>query len=607
MNKPGIQGEPGTADQSTAQLYSHELARLSALQSADQRRERILGYAKLLLAILTLTAALLLRHHAVAFAFLLLPVAGFIVLAILQEKLLAAIRYRTRAISFYERGLARLEDRWAGGAETGERFLDPAHPYARDLDLFGRASLFEYLSTARTRAGEETLAQWLLQPAPPAEIVARQEAIRELRPRVKFRERLFSAGETVRLGVHPDALAAWGEAPPVFPQRSVRLTVSVLAILWILSLVAWAVWGDPFFALLITLLNFAWSHRIYARLEAAAGSLESAAKDLQLLAEVLSLIEREPVSSPRLAGLRADLQRARVTSSHAIARLARIVDLLESRHSVFARPLDLVTFWSAQLVFLAERWQQAYGPLIRTWLASTGEFEALTSLAAFAFEHPDYAFPELVAERPLFQAVALAHPLLPAAGSITNDVMLGAAMQLIILSGPNMAGKSTFLRAMGINGVLAQCGAPVCARSLRISPLQVAASICVLDSLAGGMSRFYAEIHRLKLIADLAAGPLPVLFLLDELLSGTNSHDRLIGTEFVLREFAGRHAIGIVSTHDLALTQIPASLGNGAANFHFEDRIEDGRLVFDYKLKPGIVQTSNALKLMRAVGLGVAN
>jgi DNA mismatch repair ATPase MutS len=196
--------------------------------------------------------------------------------------------------------------------------------------------------------------------------------------------------------------------------------------------------------------------------------------------------------------------------------------------------------------------------------------------------------------------------LLPAKKAVANDVALGRNPQLIVLSGPNMAGKSTFIRAMGVNAVLAQCGAPVRARRLRMSPLQVAASICVLDSLAGGVSRFYAEIHRLKLIADLAQGPVPVLFLLDELLSGTNSHDRLAGTEFVLHEFMERNAIGVVSTHDLALTEIPAAFGERAANCHFEDRVEDGRLRFDYKLKPGIVRTSNALKLMRAIGLGVS-
>jgi len=184
-------------------------------------------------------------------------------------------------------------------------------------------------------------------------------------------------------------------------------------------------------------------------------------------------------------------------------------------------------------------------------------------------------------------------------------VKLGDGLQLMILSGPNMAGKSTFIRSIGVNAVLAQCGAPVRATRLRLSPLAVAASICILDSLSGGISRFYAEIHRVKLISDLTDGPIPVLFLLDELLSGTNSHDRLAGTEFVVRSLMERNAIGIVSTHDLALARIPETMGAKAMNCHFEDRFEDGKLIFDYKLKPGIVQTSNALDLMRSIGLGV--
>jgi MutS domain V len=593
--------------QNPVDVYTGELARLAALQEVERRRERILGYSKLAIAVLTLAAAALLHLHSILLAVLLAPVAVFIALAVMQEKLLASIRYRTRAIAFYDRGLARLTDRWAGGGETGERFLDSSHPYARDLDLFGRASLFEYLSTARTRAGEETLARWLLESAPGGEILERQAAVRELRAHVAFRERLFCAGETVRLGVHPEPLSAWGESEPVFRKQGVRIVVTVLAILWVLSLVAWAVWDLPEAALLMTFLNFAYSHWIHARLEKAAGSLENAAHDLQLLGEVLAILEQESVSSPRLVAVQAALRHDGMLPSTAIARLARIVDLLESRHSLFARPFDLVTFWSTQLVFVAQRWQRDFGPSIRGWLSAVGEFEALTSVSSFAFEHPQYAWPEFALHGPLFEAKELAHPLLPVGKAVANDVTLGQPMRLIVLSGPNMAGKSTFIRAIGVNAVLAQCGAPVRARRLRMSPLQVAASICVLDSLAGGVSRFYAEIHRLKLITDLAQGSVPVLFLLDELLSGTNSHDRLIGTQFVLREFIEHNAIGIISTHDLALAQIPALFGERAANCHFEDRIEGGRLSFDYKLKPGIVQTSNALKLMRAIGLGITD
>jgi DNA mismatch repair ATPase MutS len=272
-------------------------------------------------------------------------------------------------------------------------------------------------------------------------------------------------------------------------------------------------------------------------------------------------------------------------------------------------------FYTPQLTMAAERWRAKFGPAIRGWLVAVGDFEALAALAGYAYEHPADVMPEFTerlekaagASRPVghFEAEGLAHPLLPAGKAVGNDLTLGSAPQLIVISGPNMAGKSTFLRGVGLNAVLAQCGAPVRARQMKLSPLVVGASICVLDSLAGGVSRFYAEIQRLKVLSDLASGPVPLLFLLDELLSGTNSHDRLQGTRFVVRDLVRKGAIGLVTTHDLALTAIPEAMDGAGRNCHFEDMIEDGRLRFDYRLKAGVVHTSNALELMKAVGLQV--
>jgi hypothetical protein len=608
-------GEDGRSVDFPAKEYSRRLQELNHEQAADRRRERLLGYSKLVVAATTLICALLLLHYLKAIEFLVLPVGAFVVLAILHDKRIRRLRMRSRVIAFYERGLARLEDRWAGGGESGERFLNPLHPYARDLDLFGTGSLFELLCTARTRAGEEMLAAWLLAAAPVDEVLERQDAVGDLKDRVAFREKLFSLGESVRLGVHPDALAAWGEHRPILDARMTRVVTRALALLWILSLVAWGAWGLGDVAGAMTILNLAWAHRLYRQLEEAAGSIENAADDLELLAGVLALLEREQFRSAKLKGLQAALKRDGMAPSIAIRKLARLVESIRSRHSLFGRMLDVVTFWSAQLVFVAEAWQQEFGPAIRGWLRAVGEMEALTALAGYAYEHPGDAFPNFneshfrdknaQGKPPLFEAEGMAHPLLPASRSVRNNLKLGDGLQLMILSGPNMAGKSTFIRSVGVNAVLAQCGAPVRASRLRLSPLTVAASICILDSLSGGVSRFYAEIHRVKLISDLAAGTVPVLFLLDELLSGTNSHDRLTGSEFIVRSLMERNAIGMVSTHDLALTRIPDSMDGRAANCHFEDRFEAGQLLFDYKLKPGVVKTSNALELMRSIGLGV--
>jgi hypothetical protein len=594
---------PGTETPVT--VYSTRSEHLQRAQASDRKQELRLGYFKfaLLLAII-LIAAVFFRHMAVLQA-LLLPAAAFILLAVLHERKLRSMRMRERIISFYDRGLARLQNRWAGSGETGERFLDPLHAYARDLDIFGPASLFQLLCTARTRAGEEILAQWLLSPAPVDEVHARQRAVLDLKNRLDFREQLSTLGETLRTAMNPDVLAAWGESAPGFADRFTRTVTRLLSVLWIASIVCWAIWHLGGFALAVSVLNLSWAHRIHSRLEKATSSLEKAADDLNLLASLLSCVEHERFSAPKLIEMQAALKRDGLQPALAIRRLARLVHYLESHRNQIARFFDLFTFWTAQVVFAAEGWQQQYGPQIRAWVSAVGEFEAITALSAYAYEHPQDVLPEFTASGPLFVAEGLAHPLLPVATAVCNDVKFDDGLQLILLSGPNMAGKSTFIRSIGINAVLAQCGAPVRATRLRLSPLAVAASICILDSLTGGVSRFYAEIQRIKLIVDLTRGPLPVLFLLDELLSGTNSHDRLEGTRFVVHTLTTTGAVGIVSTHDLALTTIPASMSGHAINFHFEDQVQDGRLAFDYKLKPGVVQTSNALELMRSIGLGI--
>jgi MutS domain V len=599
-------GEAARRGSDPAALYSERLNELRAAQTADKDRERVLGYSKVALAFATIAAALILLYYVKLLWLLLIPAGIFAVLSVLHEKRLQRIRLRQRAVEFYERGMARIEDRWAGTGETGDRFLDPAHPYARDLDIFGSASLFELLCTVRTRAGEETLAAWLLSAAPIEEIIARHGAIRDLNARLNLHEDLFCIGEKVRAGVHPDELSIWGERKPVLRTGPIRIATTALGLLWIAGMVAWGLWGLGSVALAISALNLAWAHRLHARWDESADAIEKATRDLDVLAGVLRLIDHGRFAAAKLQEIQARLRHDRCIPSDAIRRLDRIVGYLESRRNPAMRLVDVLTFWSAQCVFLAEGWQQEFGPHIREWLQAVGEFEALTALASYAFEHPDDVLPHFVEEGPLFEIKGMTHPLLPSEKAVRNDVKLGDELRLIVLSGPNMAGKSTFIRSIGVNAVLAQCGAPVRARALRMSPLAVAASICVLDSLSGGTSRFYAEIRRLKITEDLSDGPVPVLFLMDELLSGTNSHDRLEGTKLIVHSLIDRGAIGIVSTHDLALAEIPASMDGRAANCHFEDRLEDEKLIFDYKLKPGVVTTSNALKLMRSIGLGTA-
>ncbi|MCU1322563.1 MAG: mismatch repair protein MutS domain protein [Acidobacteriaceae bacterium] len=596
-------------------IYSQRLAETQAAQVGLIQRDRRYITAKLALGAVIIGLTLWSFKHPSISTLLGLAVVALIPLFIAHERILKALRLNRLIVTFYQQALARILGEWQGKGESGLHFLDDHHPYARDLDLFGTAGLFELLCTARTRAGETTLAQWLLAPAPIAEVHLRQAAVAELTPLLDLRQNIFTLGEDIRLGVHPEALASWGESPTRLITPATRRIALILAILWIASLAAWAFLGLGILALAMSLINLGFSLRLQGRLNPVIEGVEKAAPDMQLLSEVLHFTETQPFTSPKLTQLQAALRHDGIAPSAAIKKLSRIVESLESRRNVFARILDLFVLRSTHLAYAAEQWQHAFGPSIRTWLSAVGELEALTALSNYAFENPAQPYPTLVeatAETgPHFEAIAFAHPLLPAT-AVANDLHMGRDLQLIIVSGPNMAGKSTFMRALGVNIVLAQCGAPVRARSLTLSPLAVAASICVLDSLQGGVSRFYAEINRLKLISDLTAGTTPVLFLLDELLSGTNSHDRLIGTQFIVKSLVDDGAIGIVTTHDLALTKIPEAIGPQAINCHFEDHIEENavckisRLKFDYKLHPGIVQTSNALELMRSIGLKVS-
>jgi hypothetical protein len=588
--------------------YTERLeARRGAVGQHDQRH-RTIGNLRLLVFVSAGVLAWLIWGRGLIGAFWLgLPAAVFVCLIVAHERVLRARRAAGRAVAHYEKALARIDGQWAGHGETGERFLDGAHPYAADLDLFGPASLFELLSTARTRMGEDTLAHWLLEAADPPVLLARHEAVAEVRPMLDLREDLAAVGEDVRTGVHPAELAGWGEAQREvrLESRAARAIAFAIPCLVAVSAVLWGVqgWRDPFFAMLAAVAIFiARYRRVVARV---VDAVEQPAHDLALLAKVLTRLERERFTSPRLAELRAALDVAGQPPSARIAKLNRLIEMLDSRDNPFMKAVGPLMLWTEQLAFAIEAWHRVSGPALRRWLAAVGEIEALCCLAAYAWEHPADVFPEFVSGAACFEGEEMAHPLLGQARVVRNSVRLGGDLRVLIVSGSNMSGKSTLLRTVGINAVLAQAGAPVCARRLKLSRLALGASIRTMDSLQDGTSRFYAEIKRLHQIMELTAGALPVLFLLDELLHGTNSHDRRIGAEAIVRGLVERGAMGLVTTHDLALAQVVEALAPRAANVHFEDQFENGRMTFDYRLHAGVVEKSNALELMRSVGLEV--
>jgi len=584
--------------------------RLATRRDAAQRLahlDRRISQTRLIVFLIGLALTVVaLDTHWLSAKWIALPSVLFLVLVIRHERVIRRRRQAERVAAFYDRGMARLNDCWAGGGVQGERFTGAAHPYAGDLDLFGRASLFELLCTARTRAGEDTLAKWLRAPAARDEVRARQRAVQDLRLRVDLREDLALIGADIAAGLHPEALAAWSVAPPVLVAPAARFIAAVLAGSAVVTAFLWAATDAgalPFVVVLAAQVPFSWWLR--ARVLHIIHAADQPARDLALLAQLLARMERETFTAPRLISLRAALDTAGLPPSRQIARLDRLIHLLDARRNELFGGVAALLLWGTQLALAIEQWRATCGPAVPGWLAAIGEFEALGALAGYAYEHAEDPFPEIVDGGHCFEAEGLGHPLIPESRCVRNDVSLGDAPRVLIVSGSNMSGKSTLLRSVGVNAVLALAGAPVRARRLRLSPIAVGASMRILDSLETGTSHFFAEITRLRQLMELTNGPLPVLFLLDEILHGTNSHDRGIGAAALIRGFVARGAIGLVTTHDLALAQVADALAPRAANVHFQDHLEDGQMRFDYRMRPGVVQKSNAVALMRAVGLDV--
>ena len=602
--------------------YARRLDERRVSLAGEEKRHRTFGYLRLLVVLsAAVTAVAAFDWEVLSGWWLLVSAVVFFALGGVLQRIETERTKLSRADAFYERALARLDGRWAGTGETGERFVDEDHLYAQDLDIFGNASLFQLLSTALTRMGEETLAAWLSAPAPPNTVQERQGAVVEAAPSLDLREDLAVLGEGVGAGVHSKELAAWGEREPLLQPSPFRAVAFALSIAGLLAVVAAFVYlaaaagfldlspaartglGSYFLVTALTVAGVLWHFK--ARTDRIIHEAEEALRDLGLLADVLRRLEAEQFVSPRLAALRAELDVEGRPPSWRISRLGRLMDLLKNRHNQMFGWLAPFLLWDLHFSYAFESWRRMSGPALRRWLNAVGEMEAISSLGAYRYEHPLYVSPEFVEESPWLEGEALAHPLLGEEGVVANDVRIGGEPRVLMVSGSNMSGKSTLLRTVGINIVLAQAGAPVRARRLRLSPLAVGASIRTMDSLQEGTSRFYAEITRLHRIMDEAAGAPPVLFLIDEFLHGTNSHDRRIGAEAIVRGLVERGAIGLVTTHDLALAHIADALAPRGANVHFEDHLEDGRMRFDYKMRPGVVERSNAIELMRSVGLDV--
>lgn len=593
--------------QPPAAVYADRLHARRANAAALADRLDRLSYARLgAFAAVLVAAGLSFGADLFSAWFALLPVAAFVYLVAAFEGARGRKARAERAAGFYAGALDRLAGK-PGGTGDGARYADDAHPYAADLDLFGPGSVFERLSACRTRAGEDTLAAWLLAPAEPAEVRARQDSVADLAPRLDLREAVAVAGSDAPAADYKP-LAEWGAAPAEAVAGWKRWAIEVLG--W-LNLLAWFGWlfasttalpvlafGVPSLALAVPLLG--WTRRVLS-------PLERAAERLSLFESLLARLEREQFGAARLKELQSAMTAGGVSASKQLRELRELVQWYNSRRNPLFLPVAILRMWDVRFAFKLEAWRARSGAAVGQWLRAAGEAEALSSLASFKYENPADVFPTVGAGEAKLIAVGVSHPLLPADRAVRNDVSLGeGGPRVLIVSGSNMSGKSTLLRAVGVNAVLALAGGVVRATGFALTPFALGATMRVQDSLQAGRSRFFAEVTKVRLLLDIAtrANGRPLLFLLDELFAGTNSADRVAGAEGVVRALVAAGAVGFVTTHDLSLTAVTDSIP-GAVNVHFCDGFAGGELAFDYTMRPGVVPHGNGLALMRAVGLTV--
>ncbi len=593
----------------------------SSLRAAELKESQLSAMRGLIFlsAIVLLLAAI--NMPEVSAWWLLLPGGVFLLLVIAHARVSDRLVEVRRAVDLYKVALDRLDDKWIGIGPTGERYLSDDHSYAADLDIFGQGSLFQLLCRARTRLGENRLADWLSKPADVATIGERQNAVAELRDFIDLREKLALLNAEVHDDLDQNGLRTWAALPPRLLHPAAIYGAHLLGVLMVSAFVGWIFFGTGLAPILVVALAEMFvAFFMGRRIKGMTAEADKVDYGLEILSQVLSLLEQEQFAGSHLQRLRTHLDTDGMRPSRRIAQLDALSRWLDNAvGNQFFAAFAFLLCLHVPLVQAIEKWRLRYGQSIPNWLDAVGELEALLSLAEYAYERPENITPELVAmedksasharsfftTQPFFTAQQLGHPLLPENECVRNDVTLESPLQLLLISGSNMSGKSTLLRTIGVNSVLALAGGAVRAKSLRLTPVRIGTAMRINDSLQDGRSLFYAVIGRLKQVIELTDEQLPLLFLFDEILQGTNSHDRRVGAEGVIRNLIDRGAIGLVTTHDLALTEIVGTLDGKAANMHFEDQLVDGKMRFDYQLREGVVQRSNALELMRMMGLDV--
>ena len=490
--------------------------------------------------------------------------------------------------------------------DSGEQFMDTQHPYSIDLDVFGPHSFFQYTNRGCTSIGKKCLADWLSEPAAVEEILLRQEAIQELKDQLDWRQDFQALGMATEDDInHLEALKQWMKTPPFVSNSSFLQIAKIFTpILGIVGVLLWIYYIPWYYAILFFLPAGYILKKTLNQVNETHEQTAKAEKILAHYAKLIGHIENQNFTSKKLKDLQSIFLVGEKNASTSVKKLSYIIQQLNVRYNAFAMLLNIFTLWDLHWVSRLEKWQAAQKEQLPEWFDSLEEFEAVLSLATLFYNNKDWIFPNVNDSKELV-AIQMGHPLLSSTSRICNDLKMPTDAHIKLITGSNMAGKSTFLRTAGLNVVLAVSGSPVCAEEFSLPPLQVFTSMRTVDALHESTSSFYAELKRLKVIIEAVEEQPNIFFLLDEILKGTNSNDRHTGSKALIQQFIDSKGSGLIATHDLELGGLEASSEGAIENLCMEVEVDNGKLIFDYKIKKGVSQSFNATQLMKQMGIKI--
>ncbi len=601
--------KPDIADITT--FFTQQVAHFGAQAEQASRRFNNLSVVRIAFFVLALVGLVYLanaRYDGAFFGLFLVSIVGFPLLIRYHNRLRAQRDQLLTLQHMNEAELQRLELQLSN-FDTGVKFMEPTHPYSGDLDIFGDHSLFQLVNRSATALGKSTLARWLLHPATRPELQQRQAAVRELSSLTEWRQTFQAYGEQQQ----PDeddslnTLLAWMQAPPALANRMLYTTLCYgLGLLTLTAIVLYFTLGIPGYVPIALLLTN--GGILLSTSSIAADTHRRTTRSVAILSAyqgMMRQVEQQAFATERLQRLQAPLTSSGTTASQSVDRLRHILENFDARGNMFYHLFNAVFLLDIFWLLRADRWKARLQGDVNQWFDSISEMEALGSLASFAFAHPSFVMPTISGQQFVLSTQGMAHCLIPPQQRVANNFATEARGTITIITGSNMSGKSTFQRTVGVNVVLALAGAPVCAQQFEVSVMQIFTSMRTQDSLEENVSSFYAELRRLRQLLDMLQAPeRPVLFMLDEILKGTNSKDRHHGAASLIKQLSKLEATGFVSTHDLELGQLEKTLPQ-VRNYSFTSTIDQDEIYFDYKLRKGICQSFNASKLMANMGIAV--